>query len=185
MQDQQQHQKYRSQKAKAAWEVLKRVCKLPAKGKRTLVTQQLLPILTYSCELYLFCSVQQSRRLVNGSILTDGSTHPPIAHRSPFARTIHQSLHNIRIFFFEVYTSFPLKGEPVAMRRIIYGCAYEKEKICAGGGQKHGATYNRANKADRHNDPYRHKNPYRNKNPYKHKNPWLAANFVIYDAIHS
>jgi len=44
MQDQRRHQKYRSQKAVAAWEIVKRLCKLPAKGKRTLVTQQLLPI---------------------------------------------------------------------------------------------------------------------------------------------
>jgi len=44
MQNQRRHQKYRSQKAVAAWEmVVKRLCKLPAKGKRTLVTQQLLP----------------------------------------------------------------------------------------------------------------------------------------------
>lgn len=31
---------------------MKRLCKSPARGKRTLVTQQLLPILTYSCQLY-------------------------------------------------------------------------------------------------------------------------------------
>jgi len=64
MQDQRRHQKYRIQKAVAAWEVVKRLCKLPAKGKRTLVTQQLLPILTYGCELYQEPSEQQ-RRIVN------------------------------------------------------------------------------------------------------------------------
>jgi len=58
------HQKYRSQKAKAAWEVVKRLCQLPARGKRTLVMQQLLPILTYDSELYPNPSEQQ-RRLAN------------------------------------------------------------------------------------------------------------------------
>jgi len=38
IQDQRRHQKYRSQKAKAAWKVVKRLSKLPALGKRTLVT---------------------------------------------------------------------------------------------------------------------------------------------------
>jgi len=64
MQDQGRHQKYRNQKAKTAWEVVKRLCKLLAKGKRALVTQQLLPILTYGCELYPDPSEQQ-RRLAN------------------------------------------------------------------------------------------------------------------------
>jgi len=64
MQDQRRHQKYRSQKAKAAWEVVKRLSKLPAKGKRSILTQQLLPILTYGCELYPEPSEQQ-RRLAN------------------------------------------------------------------------------------------------------------------------
>jgi len=61
MLDQRRHQKYRCQKAKAAWEVVKRLSKLPAKGKRTILTQQLLPILTYGCELYPDPSEQQRR----------------------------------------------------------------------------------------------------------------------------
>jgi len=64
MQDQRRHQKYRCQKAKAAWEVVKRLSKLPAKAKRTILTQQLLPILTYGSELYHVPSEQQ-RRLAN------------------------------------------------------------------------------------------------------------------------
>jgi len=64
MQNQRRHQKYRCQKAKAAWEVVRRLSKLPAKGKRTILTQQLLPILTYGCELYPTASEQQ-RRLAN------------------------------------------------------------------------------------------------------------------------
>jgi len=64
IQDRQRHQKYRSSKTMAAWEVVRRLCKLPAKGKRALVTQQLLPILTYGCELYPEPSEQQ-RRLAN------------------------------------------------------------------------------------------------------------------------
>ena len=61
MQDQRRHQKYRCQKTKAAWEVIKRLSKLPTKGKRTILTQQLLPMLTYGCELYPEPSEQQSR----------------------------------------------------------------------------------------------------------------------------
>ena len=61
MLDQRRHQKYRCQKAKAAWEVVKRLSKLPAKGKRLILTQQLLPILTYGCELYPDPSEQQRR----------------------------------------------------------------------------------------------------------------------------
>ena len=61
MQDQRRHQKYRCQKSKAAWEVVKRLSKLPASGKRKILTQQLLPILTYGCELYPTPSEQQRR----------------------------------------------------------------------------------------------------------------------------
>jgi len=43
---------------------VKRLSKLPAKGKRTILTQQLLPILTYGSELYPDPSEQQ-RRLAN------------------------------------------------------------------------------------------------------------------------
>jgi len=64
MQDQRRHQKYRSQKAKAAWEVVRRLSRMPAEGKRKILTQQLLPILTYRCELYPDPSEQQ-RRLAN------------------------------------------------------------------------------------------------------------------------
>ena len=61
--------------------------------------------------------------------MTDGSTHPPIAHAGVSAyrsAIVDESV------------------DPFTNLCIIYGCAYEKEKICAGGGQKHGATYNRA-----------------------------------------
>jgi len=61
MQDQKRHQKYRCQKTKAAWEAVRRLSNLPAKGKRAILTQQLLPILTYGCELYPDPSEQQSR----------------------------------------------------------------------------------------------------------------------------
>jgi len=61
MQDQRRHQKYRCQKSKAAWEVIRRLCKLPACGKRKILTQQLLPILTYGSELYPTPSEQQRR----------------------------------------------------------------------------------------------------------------------------
>ena len=61
MQDQRRHQKYRCQKAKAAWDMVKRLSKLPARGKRQILTQQLLPILTYGCELYPDPSEQQER----------------------------------------------------------------------------------------------------------------------------
>ena len=61
MQDQRRHQKYRHQKAKAAWEIVKRLNKLPARGKRAILTQQLLPILTYGSELYHEPSEQQRR----------------------------------------------------------------------------------------------------------------------------
>jgi len=61
MQDQRRHQKYRCQKAKAAWDVVRRLSKLPARGKRAILTQQLLPILTYGCELYPIPSEQQRR----------------------------------------------------------------------------------------------------------------------------
>jgi len=61
MQDQRRHQKYRCQKTKAAWDVVRRLSKLPAKGKRMVLTQQLLPILTYGCELYPQPSEHQRR----------------------------------------------------------------------------------------------------------------------------
>jgi len=61
MQDQRRHQKYRSQKAKAAWDMIRRLSRLPAEGKRKVLTQQLLPILTYGCELYHEPSEQQER----------------------------------------------------------------------------------------------------------------------------
>jgi len=61
MQGRRRHQKYRCQKTKAAWEVVKRLSKLPTRGKRAILTQQLLPILTYGCELYPNPSEQQSR----------------------------------------------------------------------------------------------------------------------------
>lgn len=48
MGDKRRHQKYRAQKARAAWEMVRRLGKLTALGKRKIVVQQILPILTYS-----------------------------------------------------------------------------------------------------------------------------------------
>lgn len=42
-------------------DMVRRLSKLPAKGKRAILTQQLLPILTYGCELYPDPSEQQRR----------------------------------------------------------------------------------------------------------------------------
>jgi len=61
MQDQRRHQKYRCQKTKAAWDIIRRLSRLPAIGKRKILTQQLLPILTYGSELYPTPSEQQER----------------------------------------------------------------------------------------------------------------------------
>ena len=61
MGDKRKHQKYRAQKARAAWEMVKRLGRLSASGKRRIVTQQILPILTYGCELYPEASEQQRR----------------------------------------------------------------------------------------------------------------------------
>jgi len=61
IQDRRRHQKYRCQKTKAAWEAVRRLSKLPASGKRKVATQQLLPILTYGCELHHEPSEQQKR----------------------------------------------------------------------------------------------------------------------------
>jgi len=61
MGDQRRHQKYRAQKAKAAWEVIRRINKLPEWGKRKIVTQQILSILTYGWEVYHIPSKQQRR----------------------------------------------------------------------------------------------------------------------------
>jgi len=61
MGDQRRHQKYRTQKARAAWSMVRRLSKLAAPGKRRIITQQILPILTYGCELYHEPSEQQQR----------------------------------------------------------------------------------------------------------------------------
>jgi len=61
MGDQRRHQKYRAQKARAVWEVVRRLGRLTALGKREIVIQQILPILTYGCELYPDPSEQQRR----------------------------------------------------------------------------------------------------------------------------
>jgi len=61
MGDQRRHQKYRTQRAKAAWDMVRRLSKLAAIGKRRIITQQILPILTYGCELYAEPSEQQQR----------------------------------------------------------------------------------------------------------------------------
>jgi len=61
MGDEKRHQKYRAQKARAAWEMVKRLGRLSTAGKRKIVTQQILPILTYGCELYPEPSEQQRR----------------------------------------------------------------------------------------------------------------------------
>jgi len=61
IQDASRHQKYRCQRTKAAWEVVRRLSKLPASSKRGITTQQLLPILTYGCELHHTPSEQMQR----------------------------------------------------------------------------------------------------------------------------
>jgi len=61
MGDQRRHQKYRAQKARAAWEMVKGLGRLSAVGKRRIITQQILPILTYGCELYPEASEEQKR----------------------------------------------------------------------------------------------------------------------------
>jgi len=61
MGDQRRHQKYRSEKAKAAWSLVRNLSKLAAPAKRRVVVQQILPILTYGCELYHEPSEQQQR----------------------------------------------------------------------------------------------------------------------------
>jgi len=59
--DQRRHQKYRTQKAKGAWSMVRRLSKLNSAGKRRVITQQILPILTYGCELHYEPSEQQKR----------------------------------------------------------------------------------------------------------------------------
>ena len=59
--DQARHQKYRTQKARAAWNMVRRLSKLCPGGKRKIITQQILPILTYGCELHYEPSEQQRR----------------------------------------------------------------------------------------------------------------------------
>jgi len=59
--DRSRHQKYRTQKAKMAWEMVRRLGRLTAAGKRKIVIQQILSILTYGCELYPEPSEQQRR----------------------------------------------------------------------------------------------------------------------------
>jgi len=61
MGDKRRHQKYRAQKARAAWEIVKRLGRLSATGKRKIVVQQILPIMTYGCELYPESSEQQQQ----------------------------------------------------------------------------------------------------------------------------
>ena len=61
MGDKRRHQKYRAQRARAAWEMVKRLGRLSAVGKRKVIIQQILPILTYGCELYPEASEQQRR----------------------------------------------------------------------------------------------------------------------------
>jgi len=61
MGDQRRHQKYRAQKAKAAWGMVRRLSKLAAASKRRVITQQILPILAYGCELYYEPREQQRR----------------------------------------------------------------------------------------------------------------------------
>jgi len=61
MGDKRRHQKYRAQKARAAWELVRRLGKLTAIGKKKIVIQQILPILIYGCEVYPEPSEQQQR----------------------------------------------------------------------------------------------------------------------------
>ncbi|KAF8416439.1 hypothetical protein EV426DRAFT_721797 [Tirmania nivea] len=52
MRSRRKHQAYRTAKGKAAWELVRRLTKLPPKGKKQIVCGQLLPILTYGAELH-------------------------------------------------------------------------------------------------------------------------------------
>lgn len=61
MGDQRRHQRYRTQKARAAWEIVRWLGRLPAREQRKIVVQQILPILTYGCEIYPEPSEQQQR----------------------------------------------------------------------------------------------------------------------------
>jgi len=70
MQDQQRHPKYRARKAKAAWGIARHLTRLPLREKRKIVKQQILPILTYGCDLYPEPSEEQRS-------LTDGRTGRP------------------------------------------------------------------------------------------------------------
>ena len=56
------HQKYRTQKASAAWNMVRRLSKLSAAGKRKVIVQMILPILTYGCELH-YEPIERQRRL--------------------------------------------------------------------------------------------------------------------------
>ena len=50
--DKSKHQKYRMQKAKAAWNVVRRLTRLPPAEKCKIVVSQIIPILLYETELH-------------------------------------------------------------------------------------------------------------------------------------
>ena len=50
--DKRKHQKYRTQKARAMWNMVKRLTRLPPKEKAQLVVSQIILILTYGAELH-------------------------------------------------------------------------------------------------------------------------------------
>lgn len=50
--DKRKHQKYRTQKATAMWNVIKKLTRLLPEEKAQIIVSQILPILTYGAELY-------------------------------------------------------------------------------------------------------------------------------------
>ena len=50
--DPKKHAKYREGKARAAFQLVKRLSRLPLREKKKIVLSQILPILTYGCELH-------------------------------------------------------------------------------------------------------------------------------------
>ena len=50
--DKKRHQKFREEKANAAFQLVRRLSRLPAKEKKKIVVSQLMAILTYGAELH-------------------------------------------------------------------------------------------------------------------------------------
>lgn len=50
--DARRHHKYRESKARAMWELVRRLTRLPSREKRKIIVSQIIPILTYGAELH-------------------------------------------------------------------------------------------------------------------------------------